>query len=189
MFSLESGSLTLCCLFAFVSHQSRWLCNDVALRQRKVAMFISALLCLNGGWWWWMELLSGLPNANLDFLFEVQCSSKNDNWLSCANFLRLMFYASVLAACLLLSLILSIACCALPGMARRLEFPSSTSPVHYPEGCAAHSMALTRPWTACTGLCMIVCWMLCLTDPNLEWELQCWFPTKKSVFCQHVLAS
>lgn len=105
-----------------------------------------------------MELLCGLPNTNLDVLLQqlIPCSSKNDNWLSCANFLRLMFYASVLAACLLLSLILSTACCALPGMARRLEFPSSTSPGHYPEGCAAHSMALTRPWRACTGLCMVV---------------------------------
>lgn len=119
-----------------------------------------------------MELLCGLPNTHLDVLFQqlIPRSSKYYNWLSCANFLRLMFYASVLAACLLLSLIRSMACFALPGMARRLEFPSSTSPVHYPEGCAAHSMALTRPWRVCVGLCMGVHWMLCTSYPNLELE-------------------
>lgn len=122
-------------------------------------------------------------NTNLDVLLQqlIPCSSKNDNWLSCANFLRLMFYASMLAACLLLSLILSMACCALPGMARGLEFPSSTSPVHYPEGCAAHSMASTRPWRGCIGLCRV----------SVGWEFVTRILQHKFLsvfFCQHVLA-
>lgn len=141
--------------------------SDVTLREGKRKDERVHQHCFNNGnVLMYMGLLCGLPNANLDALAASHVPQKMIIDSVVLTFSGSCFMHQCLLPCLLLSLILSMACCALPGMARRLEFPSSTSPVHYPEGCAAHSMASTRPWRACIGLCMFVHWML--TDPNSE---------------------